>query len=81
MSSDVIMKLVPTTKLLIWVGLIFIPVSVLAALMPASQRARDWIGPWVPGGCNCRRCSFQKTADGDPRYPAGGGSAFGGARE
>jgi len=29
------MKLVPTTKLLIWVGLIFIPVSVLAAVIPA----------------------------------------------
>jgi uncharacterized protein (DUF58 family) len=29
------MRLVPTTKLLIWVGLIFIPVSVLAAVMPA----------------------------------------------
>jgi uncharacterized protein (DUF58 family) len=29
------MKLVPTTKLLIWVGFIFIPVSVLAAVMPA----------------------------------------------
>ena len=29
------MKLVPRTKLLIWVGIIFIPVSVLAALMPA----------------------------------------------
>jgi uncharacterized protein (DUF58 family) len=31
------MKLVPTTKLLIWVGLIFIPVSVLAAVMPAAS--------------------------------------------
>jgi uncharacterized protein (DUF58 family) len=29
------MRLVPTTKLLIWVGFIFIPVSVLAAVMPA----------------------------------------------
>ncbi len=29
-------KLVPTTKLLIWVGIIFIPVSVLAAVMPAA---------------------------------------------
>jgi uncharacterized protein (DUF58 family) len=29
------MKLVPRTKLLIWVGVIFIPVSVLAAVMPA----------------------------------------------
>ncbi len=29
------MKLVPTTKLIIWIGLIFIPVSVLAAVMPA----------------------------------------------
>jgi uncharacterized protein (DUF58 family) len=29
------MSLVPTTKLLIWVGFIFIPVSVLAAVMPA----------------------------------------------
>ena len=29
------MKLVPRTKLLIWVGFIFIPISVLAAVMPA----------------------------------------------
>ena len=29
------MRLVPTTKLLIWVGIIFIPVSVLAAVIPA----------------------------------------------
>jgi uncharacterized protein (DUF58 family) len=29
------MKIVPRTKLIIWIGLIFIPVSVLAAVMPA----------------------------------------------
>ena len=29
------MRIVPTTKLLIWVGIIFIPVSVLAAVIPA----------------------------------------------
>ena len=28
-------KLVPRTKLIIWLGIIFIPVSVLAAVMPA----------------------------------------------
>ena len=33
------MKLVPTTKLIIWVGLIFIPVFVLAAIMPAITGA------------------------------------------
>jgi uncharacterized protein (DUF58 family) len=30
------MKLVPRTKLLVWVGLIFIPVSVLVAVLPAA---------------------------------------------
>ena len=33
------MRLVPTTKLIIWVGLIFIPVFVLAAVMPAITGA------------------------------------------
>ena len=30
------MKLIPRTKLIIWVGLLFIPVSVLAAVLPAA---------------------------------------------
>ena len=29
------MQIVPRTKLIIWVGIIFIPVSVLAAIIPA----------------------------------------------